>query len=155
MKENKSNNNSVYEMVKAFKKKYPETIAWRLKSHSKVVQKHLNEGEQLLYAFVGQHNDTLFNICSTNVFAITNQRMIIGTKRLLFGYFMHSITPDMFNDLRVSSDMLFGKVEVDTLKEYIVITNLSKRSLDEIETAITEYVMRKKEGLVPNIMETN
>ncbi len=142
---NTSDSNSVYEMVKAFKKKYPETIAWRLKRHSKVIQKHLNPGEKVIYAFVGQHNDSLFNICSTNVFAITNKRMIIGTKRIFFGYFMHSITPDMFNDVRVSADMLYGKVEIDTLKEYIVITNLSKRSLQEIETAITEYVMHEKE----------
>ena len=141
---NTSDSNSVYEMVKAFKKKYPETIAWRLR-HSKVIQKHLNPGEKVIYAFVGQHNDSLFNICSTNVFAITNKRMIIGTKRIFFGYFMHSITPDMFNDVRVSADMLYGKVEIDTLKEYIVITNLSKRSLQEIETAITEYVMHEKE----------
>ena len=123
---NTSDSNSVYEMIKAFKKKYPETIAWRLKRHSKVIQKHLNPGEKVIYAFVGQHNDSLFNICSTNVFAITNKRMIIGTKRIFFGYFMHSITPDMFNDVRVSADMLYGKVEIDTLKEYIVITNLSK-----------------------------
>lgn len=142
---NTSDSNLVYEMVKAFKKKYPETIAWRLKRHSKVIQKHLNPGEKVIYAFVGQHNDSLFNICSTNVFAITNKRMIIGTKRIFFGYFMHSITPDMFNDVRVSADMLYGKVEIDTLKEYIVITNLSKRSLQEIETAITEYVMHEKE----------
>lgn len=47
-------NNGVYEKVLAFKKRYPGTIAWRLKAHSKVVEKHLNQGEKVLYAFAGQ-----------------------------------------------------------------------------------------------------
>ena len=29
-------NNDVYEKVLAFKKRYPGTLAWRLKAHSKV-----------------------------------------------------------------------------------------------------------------------
>ena len=33
-------NNGVYEKVLNFKRKYPSTIAWRLKAHSKVVEKN-------------------------------------------------------------------------------------------------------------------
>lgn len=47
-------NNGVYEKILNFKRKYPSTIAWRLKAHSKVVEKHLNQGEKVLYAFAGQ-----------------------------------------------------------------------------------------------------
>ena len=37
--------NIVYEKAKEFKKKYPNTIGWRLKAHSKIIEKHLNQGE--------------------------------------------------------------------------------------------------------------
>ena len=32
----------VYRLAKEFKRKYPLTVAWRLRSHSKVIAKHLN-----------------------------------------------------------------------------------------------------------------
>ena len=35
----------IYEKAKEFKKKYPLTISWRLKSHSTIIDKHLAEGE--------------------------------------------------------------------------------------------------------------
>ena len=97
-------NNGVYEKVLNFKRKYPSTIAWRLKAHSKVVEKHLNQGEKVLYAFAGQKNNHFYDIISTHVFVITNKRLIIATKRVLFGYFLYSITPDMFNDLTEDSE---------------------------------------------------
>ena len=53
---------SVYKKVLKFKKKYPNTIAWRLKENSEIVQKHLNPGEELIYAFAAQKNDNPFNI---------------------------------------------------------------------------------------------
>ena len=55
-----------------------------------------------------------------------------------------SITPDMFNDLTVVSGLVWGKVIIDTIKEQVYISNLSKRSLDEIETMVTEYMMAEK-----------
>ena len=57
-------NNGVYEKVLNFKRKYPSTIAWRLKAHSKVVEKHLNQGEKVLYAFAGQKNNHFYDIIS-------------------------------------------------------------------------------------------
>ena len=46
--------NSVYELVKQFKKKHPLTIAWRLKANSKVVNKFVNPDEEVIYAFTAQ-----------------------------------------------------------------------------------------------------
>ena len=43
-----------YELAKLFKRKYPLTVAWRIRSHSKVIDKHLNPGEEVLYVFMGQ-----------------------------------------------------------------------------------------------------
>ena len=37
-----------------FKKKYPSTIAWRIPAHAKIVEKHMNPGEKVIYTFMGQ-----------------------------------------------------------------------------------------------------
>lgn len=134
----------VYDEALKFKRKYPGTVAWRLKKHSKVVEEHLNPDEEVLYAFTGQRNNEFYDMISTSVFIITNKRLLIGQKRLLFGYFLYSITPDMFNDLSVISGLIWGKVCIDTINEQVYVSNLSKRSLDEIETKVTEYMMEEK-----------
>ena len=48
----------VYNKVKKFKKKYKGTVAFRLKAHSEVLEKHLNPGEEVLYVFAGQKNNS-------------------------------------------------------------------------------------------------
>jgi len=139
---------SSYEFVKIYKKKYPMTISWRLKKHCKVIDKHLNDGEKVLYAFAGQKSDSPFSLMSTNVFAFTNKRIIVATKRLLFGYFFKSITPDMYNDLTVKRGLFFGGVSIDTVKEVIHISNVDVRSLDEIETHISEIMIKHKKDYI-------
>lgn len=136
-----------YEKVKKFKNSYPSTIAWRIKSHCKVVDENLAVDEEVLYAFTGQHNDVFYNIMSTAVFVITNKRLLIATKRVFFGYFLYTITPDLFNDLTVISGLVFGKVIIDTVKERVVISNLSKASLKEISTTVTQLLIEEKEEL--------
>lgn len=133
-----------YEMVRKFIKKYPLTIAWRLKEHCKIIDKHLNDGEKLLYVFVGQKNDRSVDIFNTNVVALTDKRIMVATKRVVFGYFFKSITPDMYNDLTVGKGLIFGRVEIDTIKEVIMITNIDPNALSEIETNITEIIIRQK-----------
>ena len=39
----------VYQSCKDFLKKYPKTIAWNIKWHSKVVEQHINEDEVVLF----------------------------------------------------------------------------------------------------------
>lgn len=134
----------VYDEVIRFKRKYPGTVTWRLKKHAKIVQAHLNPDEEVLYAFTGQRNNVFYDVISTSVFIITNKRLLIGQKRLIFGYFLYSITPDMFNDLTVISGLIWGKVCIDTINEQVYVSNLSKKSLDEIETKVTEYMMEEK-----------
>ena len=135
----------VYNKLKEFKKKYPGTVTWwRLKKHAKVIEIHLNPGEEVLYAFVGQKNDNPLDLWSTCAVALTNKRIIIGRKRLVFGYYFDTVTPDMFNDLNVYAGIIWGKITIDSIKEEIVITNLDKKSLPEIETNISEYMMEEK-----------
>lgn len=133
-----------YEKLKEFRKKYPSTVAWRLKKHARIIDMHLNKDEIIIYAFAAQKNDNMFDVVSTNAIVLTNKRLIFGTKRLLFGYFFTSITPDMFNDLTVKANVFWGKLHIDTVKEYITISNVSKKALPEIETMIINLMIREK-----------
>lgn len=133
-----------YEMAKEFKKKYPLTIAFRLSEHCDIIEKHLNPGEEILYAFPAQKNASVLEIFYTNVVVLTNKRILIATKRLLWGYFLVTITPDMFNDLTVRKGLIFGSVLIDTIKEKVALSNIDPNALPEIETIITEYMMEAK-----------
>jgi hypothetical protein len=126
------------------------TIAWRLKSHAKVIDKHLNSGEKILYVFPGQKSDNPFSMCNTYIFAFTNKRIILATKGLLFGYFFKSITPDMYNDLTVNKGMIWGSVTIDTIKEVIHISNVDVKALDEIETNISEIMIKHRKEYANN-----
>ena len=134
----------VYKKVLRFKLKYPRTIGWRLKQNSEVVEKHLNPDEKVLYAFIAQKNDNPLNFIESAVVALTNKRILIGRKRVVIGYFLNSITPDMFNDLEVTAGLFWGKVHIDTIKEYVTLSNISNNALTEIETAISSYMMKQK-----------
>ena len=138
---------SVFEQVMDFKKKYPRTVTWkkRLKKHCEVIERHLNPGEEVIYAFAGQKNEHPLDFFSTSVIALTNKRILIGQKRVLFGYSLNSITPDLFNDMQIYRGIYWGKITIDTVKEVIVLTNLDKKSLTEIETNISEFMMKEKQ----------
>ncbi len=136
--------NVVYKKVLEFKNRHPGTIAWRLKQNSSVVERHLNPDEEVLYAFAAQKNDSSFDIFGTAVVAITSKRILIGRKRVVIGYFLNSITPDMFNDLKVQAGLIWGRIYIDTVKEFVTLSNISISALDEIETQITEYMMEEK-----------
>ena len=144
--------NDVYEKVKEFKTKYPMTVAWRLKANSKVVQKHMNPDEHVIYAFAAQKSKSSLDIFSTAIVVLTNKRILIGRKRVVFGYFLDTVTPDMFNDLKVKAGIIWGRIYIDTVKEFIPLSNIQKDALDEIETNITEYMMeeKKKYGALNN-----
>ena len=144
-------NKNVYEMVNEFIKKYPMTIAWRAKKYSKVVEKFLNPDEEVKFAFAAQKNDSTTDIFNTYVVALTNKRIILGRKRLFFGFFYTSITPDMFNDLTVKMGIIWGKIYIDTVKELVILSNIDPKALDSIETNITEYMMNEKKKYVSNV----
>jgi hypothetical protein len=136
--------NEVIEMVLKFKQKYPWTIGFRTRRHCEIIQLHLNPGERVFYAFTAQKNDTPFDVFTSCVVALTNKRILIAQKRLVFGYFFYAITPDMFNDLKVKMGLVWGKVYIDTIKELVILSNISRKALPEIETKITQYMMREK-----------
>lgn len=131
----------VYKYALRFKNKYPMTVAWRLKQNASVIEKHLNPDEEVLYAFAAQKNDNPFDMVGTGVVALTNKRILIGRKRVVFGYFLDSITPDMFNDLKIKGGLFWGKVYIDTLNELVVLSNIANSALPEIETRLSTYML--------------
>ena len=82
-----------------------------------------------------------------------NKRILIGQKRVVWGYFLSSITPDLYNDLFVYQGLIWGQIKIDTVKEEVTISNLPKSGLDEIETNITEMMMSEKQKYIPREME--
>ena len=135
----------IYQQALSFKKKYPKTIAWRIKAHSKIAQLHINPDEEVKYAFVAQKNAHSSEIFRTFVVVITDKRIIVAQKRLLFGYLFISITPEMYNDISIIMGILWGKVCIDTVKEVVMLSNIEKEALPEIETAISQTMMKIKE----------
>ena len=134
----------IYQQVAEFKRRYPLTIGWRYKKNGRIVEKHLNPNEKVLYAFIAQKNDNPFNIIESAVVALTTERIMIGRKRLVFGYYLVSITPDMFNDLKITGGIIWGKAYIDTIKEFITLSNISNNALPEIESAISAYMINQK-----------
>ena len=134
----------VYQKVKDFKKRHGLTICWRLRAHCKVAEEHINKDEEILYAFAGQKGNSPLDFFTTFVVVVTEQRIVLAQKRLLFGYFYYSITPDLFNDLTIKMGLIWGRVIIDTVKETVTLTYVSKDALGEIETAISKYMIQKK-----------
>ena len=137
--------NNTYAELMLFKKKFPGTLTWfRLRKHCSIIDKHLNPNERIEFCFAGQLDASATSIFNTGVIAITNERIMIAQKRLFVGYRFSSITPDLYNDMQVYSGIIWGRVTIDTVKEKIEVSNLSKSSLPEIETMITTYMQEAK-----------
>ena len=134
----------VYKRVLKFKRKYPLTVGWRPRQNASIIDKHLNPDEKVLYAFIAQKNDNPLQFFESGVVALTNKRILIGRKRVLFGYFLDSITPDMFNDLKVTGGIIWGKVHIDTVKELVTLSNIDIAALPELETAVSQYMIKVK-----------
>lgn len=137
-------NNTIYEKALEFKRKYPLTVAFRIKDHAKVISKYIGSDEEVKYVFVAQKNFDSFDLINTNVIVLTDKRLLLATKRLVFGYFFKMVTPEMFNDLTIKKGLIFGKVIIDTVKEKIVLSNIDANALAEIDDNITMYMLDMK-----------
>ena len=129
----------------SFKSKYPLTIGWRLKKHSKLLLEHLHDDEVIRYAFYAQKNNSSLDVTSRGIIAVTNKRLVIARDRVVIGYFFDSITADMFNDLKVRSGIIWGKIIIDTINELVILSNISKSALQEIEEEVTSAMLELKD----------
>ena len=141
---------STYEIVKKFKKKYPITIAWRIKKHADLVDKNLNPGEKVLYAFAAQNDLNHASIINTAVLAVTNERLIVSQDRIIIGYKVITVTPEQYNDTQINAGIIFGTISIDTLKETINFSNISKKALTEIQKNISTYMIETKKKFYTN-----
>lgn len=148
-------NSQIYTKISEFIKKYPLTMAFRLGKHCKVIEKHLNPEEEVIYAFPAQKNMSSFEIFSSCIVAFTNKRILVAQKRVLPGYRLNSITPDMFNDFQVYRGFIFGRIDIDTVKEVVQFSNLDPRSLTEIETSLSEYLVKEKPKYLKEVKNNN
>ena len=137
-------NKEIYKRVKEFKRKYPKTIAFRLKAHAKVASQFIGEDEEVKYVFAAQKNFKSYEIINTNIVVLTDKRLVVATKRLVFGYFVKMITPDMFNDLTIKEGIIWGKVIIDSVKEKVVLSNIDPKALSEIDDNITMTMIEEK-----------
>ena len=133
------------EQLARFKSKYPLTIGWRLNKNSRVLLEHLHDDEVIKYAFYAQKNKSSLDVTSTGIIAVTNKRLVIARDRVVIGYFFDRITADMFNDLKVRSGIIWGKIIIDTVNELIILTNISKSALPEIEEEVTSAMLELKD----------
>ena len=145
--------NEVYTKASDFLTRNPGTIAWRLKQHCKVASKHINDDEEVLYAFAAQKGPSALDIISTHVVVVTDKRLVVAQKRLFFGYLYYSITPDLYIDLTIKMGLIWGNAVIDTVKETVVLSNLSASALREVETVLTKYMMQKKRELENGVSE--
>ena len=128
---------NVYQHVARFKNKYPLTIGWRYRKNASIVEKHLNPGEYVVYAFIAQKNNNPFNIFGSAVVALTNERILIGRKRVVFGYFLDSITPDLFNDLKMVCPIYCKSININAAKyNFNASTASTSNSLSELKIPI-------------------
>ncbi len=135
---------STYELVKEFKNKYKSTICWRIKKHSKLIDNNLNSDEKVLYAFAAQNDDSHRSIFNTAVLALTNERLLIAQDYIILGYRLNSVTPDLYNDLQIYAGIIWGTVTIDTAKEVLNFSNISKKALPEIQTSISSFMIEAK-----------
>ena len=141
---------NVLNKLNEFKQKYSSTIMWRVRKHAKVVESNLHDGENVLYAFCGQKNPNHLDIFNTFAVVLTSERLIFAQKRLIFGFSLNSITPDMFNDIKITSGIIWGSVMIDTVKEVVYLTNVSKRALTEIQKTISKFMITEKKSIDNN-----
>ena len=144
----------VYNKALKFKRIHRGGVVWNLRSHCEVVETHLNPGEEVIAAFAGQKNEKFYEIFTTCVVVLTNKRILIGQKRVAWGYFLKSITPDLYNDLSVYQGLIWGKITIDTVKEVVQLSNLDPRSLVEIETNLSEYLLKMKPDMVCEVKKS-
>ena len=110
-----------------FKKRFKGGVSFRVKKHAEVLEGYINPDEKVLYAFPAQKNESFKEVFNTFAVVLT-----------------YTVTPDMYNDMEIYKGLIWGKITIDTVKELIILSNLPKSSLDEIETVISNFMMEAK-----------
>lgn len=134
---------SVYEKVKSFKERYPETVAFRLEEHSKVAEKVLDKDEKILYAFASGGK--------TYVYIFTDKRFIRVRKKLLWGDNICTYNYSMFKETNINplrkvfahKGLVWNNIEIEWINDkwcWCIISGLDPASVNEITNNIYKSV---------------
>ena len=78
------------------------------------------------------------------VVAITDERLVIGQKRILWGYFFTTITPDQYNDFKIIKNLIWSDILIDTLDEEVYLSNIDPKGAIDAQKHITKFMMEEK-----------
>ena len=67
---------------------------------------------------------------------------------MLWGYTYLAITPDMFNDLTIKMGIIWGKVYIDTVKELVVLSNITFDSISIATVSVVKGIIKEIAGVV-------
>ena len=56
----------------------------------------------------------------------------------------------MLNDFEIRANLIYGSVEIDTIKEHFMMNCIDKRALPAIEDAMSKYLVNEKLKLLKN-----
>lgn len=114
---------------------------WALR-HFKVVEKNLLPDEEALIAFIGLHNyKSMTNHDGNYAYAITNQRVIMGQKKLI-GENLKVVLLNMLNDVSASTGTMIGTITFDTVKETFNVM-VDKKQTNNIMSKIHDIIFDK------------
>jgi len=97
-----------------------------------VIEEALTKVECVKVAFVGICNRSVANsqqIKTDGAFAITEDRILIGQKRLM-GHSSQAIALDTLSDVTLSTNMFLGAINFTTLRESFTVTMNKKLARD-------------------------
>ena len=135
----------VYKKALNFKRNHPGGVVWRLKKHCEVVEKHLNPGEEVIFAFGGQKNDTFYDLFTTCVVVLTNKRITIIDRRGVRGFrrTIYSIPFSSISTYSIDIHNFDTAVEIITSSGYQLIVKFQKPIPLETMYSIYNYISNK------------
>lgn len=87
------------------------------KKHFAIILENLMGNEYIIFPFIGLHNYESITKNSGNfAYAITNKRIVMAQKRLI-GKAFQSVALENINDITFSSNLVLGKITIDSIKE--------------------------------------
>lgn len=91
------------------------TKGWSNK-HFKVLEDNLRDDEEVYMTFIGFKDMEGNNHKGNYAYAITNERMIMGQKKLVGSDFI-AVVLDNINDISLKNKIAYGTITFDTIKE--------------------------------------
>jgi len=124
------------------------TKFWTIK-HFRLIANSLGEEEEVLTCFVGLHNYISAMKHNGNfAFAVTNKRIIIAQKKLI-GESFQTVLLENLNDITFKSDILFGLITFDTIKEVFSV-KVDKKQAENINDIIHKILIEVKDKKLGN-----